>query len=119
MHEKEVETLREIQKHFNGAVERPKTTKCMFWSLGNKKEMRVLLEAVNGRLLTEIRFLQFAKACTALGIEPRRGAFSKESEWLVGFFDAEGCLYIDRRTGKVHVIITQKKPAELHEIAKH
>ena len=68
--------------------------------------MVTLLNALNGKIITPNRYKQFKLLCTEVGITPKQGALKKDSPWLAGFFDADGCVTVDRDTS-LHVSITQ------------
>lgn len=58
--------------------------------------MVALLNAMNGKLITNTRYTQFAELCVVVGILPQMGFLNKASPWLAGFFDADGQVGIRR-----------------------
>lgn len=74
--------------------------------------MTQLLHALNGKIITPTRYAQFVLVCKKLDITPMPGVIDKNSPWLAGFFDADGCVTVNRdRT--VSLSITQKDDSVL------
>lgn len=109
LHADEVQVLYKIKRAFGGSVTAYR------WQLHKQDTMRTLVHALNGHIFLQKRFEQFSAVCEVLEVTPR--PYEEHPCWVVGFFDAEGHIRINLKTGQPSMTITQKTDDELRTIA--
>ncbi len=123
LHALEIQTLDKIKTRFKGNIT-PRSTKnkeilTYRWRLHKKEDMYNLVFALNGCILLKKRFEQFSRVCKILNIIPKSSNFIKDSSWVVGFFDAEGCVKINSSGYQPSITLAQKDKTILEVIRKH
>lgn len=119
LHEKEYRLLYNIKKRFHGKVSLRKGAKAVRWRLHNKEGLMVLLQSINGFCRTLIRKKQLSLLCSHYGITFKEtNAFSRNSSWYSGFFEAEGRFNFNSKNLQLTIAIGQKEILILNEIKK-
>lgn len=117
--EKERQVLNLIKSHLGGKITRRTGVSALRWRLHNKKGMHILLERIQGKILTPERYQQLARVSDALNVEcAPLGQFSKDNAWLAGFYEAEGYFRVNSSTIQCSVTLSQKNSYILRQIQK-
>lgn len=119
LHENEVDALYRIQSVFGGSVKKRTGMRAFRWRLTNRPGMVLLINAINGSLLTPGKIIQLARVCSVLGITPKNADYSiiSTTSWFSGFFDAEGSINCKSTSGQLSLSVTQKDQEILDHIA--
>lgn len=116
---KERQILNAIKSKLGGKIMARSGVSALRWRLHHKKGMLLLLETINGKLLTPESQQQLARVCAALGVEcVSPGRFSRDNAWLAGFYEAEGYFNVNSTTIQCNVTLSQKNDYILREIQK-
>lgn len=117
----EYNALAKIKTKFGGSITKRIGTNAVRWRLHNNKGIIKLVHALNGRILNPVRKSQFEKVCKLLNIEAKQNYSIRDivlNGWFTGFFEAEGCFYINRNTFVMSIAIGQKNRYLLDIITK-
>ena len=95
-----------LQSMFNGHVYISKTGTYVTWKLIKQSDVIYFINAVNGEIRNSIRLDQLKVACKLLGIEFKLPVtLLPTSSWMIGFFDAEGSIFINISKAYPSVVI--------------
>lgn len=75
-----------------------------------------LVAALNGKILSEKRYVQFSGVCRALGVLPQHAVVDRFSSWLVGFFDAAGRIHFVPPANTPVLVITHRDRIVLEQL---
>lgn len=107
----EYNALAKIKAQFGGSIKIRTGTNSVRWRLHNKTGIIKLVHALNGRILNPTRIAQFEKVCKLLNIKIKQNNDIKNTVlngWFTGFFEAEGCFYINKNNFIMAISIGQK-----------
>lgn len=116
--EENVKTLHKIKERFHGSILKRSKVKAYRWRVYKKLYVTNIVNSINGKLLTDSKYVQLVKICNKLNIEPiTNNKISKDNSWFAGFFDAKGYFSI-RNNYTLTISVGQKNKEILEEIQK-
>ncbi|NP_696987.1 Orf243 (mitochondrion) [Monosiga brevicollis] len=109
--------LYRIKTVFGGNI-KPGKGKWHRYKLHHKEGIINIVNSLNGRLRNPVRILQLDKVCALYNIKLLdTPSLNYSSNWLSGFFDADGSIYINTTFVQVFISISQKDKYLLDQIA--
>ena len=112
----DVKTLYKIKAKFYGSINKRIKTKAYRWRVYKREYIFTVINAINGKLLTDSKHQQLLKMCNNLDIVPIiDNILSKDNGWFSGFFDAKGYFSI-RNDYTLILSISQKDSDILYKI---
>ena len=101
--------LQIIKNVYGGSVKLVSGGRALRYCLRHKKGFVALVNDVNGEIRNSHRLMQLSKICLKYEIPliyPEKLTY--ENGWLAGFFDADGCVTMDKTNGRLSITLTQK-----------
>lgn len=106
---RDIYCLSVIKQRYGGSIKLRAGTKSIRYRLHHKKGLVFILTDLNGLLRHSIRLLQFNKLCIVYSILILdSNILSFNSNWMAGFFDADGAVSINSTTYQLSLSISQK-----------
>jgi hypothetical protein len=118
LHEEDVKTLYAIKSFIgHGVVSKRSSTKAYRIRIRDKVGCKIVINYVNGKLLTPGKHAQLVKICQVLDITSSacHASFSPDNAWFSGFFDAEGYIAV-RNQYTLTLSVSQKDRYILDQI---
>lgn len=98
-----------IKQKYGGAVKLHAGDNYLRYRLHHKAGILNLINGVNGLMRNPTRILQLGKICNQYGIELKdTQPLTYYSGWLAGFFDTDGSIYLNDKSGQIFITATQK-----------
>lgn len=98
-----------IKQKYGGAVKLYAGDNYLRYRLHHKAGLLNLIKGVNGLIRNPIRILQLGKICNKYGINLKdTQALTYYNGWLAGFFDSDGSIYLNDKSGQIYITATQK-----------
>lgn len=98
-----------IKQKYGGSVKLHAGDNYLRYRLHHKAGLIGLINGVNGLIRNPIRILQLGKICEKYGIELKDPQpLTYYSGWLAGFFDTDGSIYLNDKSGQIFITATQK-----------
>jgi hypothetical protein len=98
-----------IKQKYGGAVKLHAGDNYLRYRLHHKVGLLNLINGVNGLIRNPIRILQLGRICEKYGIELKDyKPLTYYSGWLAGFFDTDGSIYLNDKSGQVFITASQK-----------
>ena len=101
--------LYKVKDHFGGAVSLKQGNNWLRYRLHHKKGLIKLINAVNGLIRNPNRLLQLERLCAKYEITfiyPL--PLTYENGWLSGFLDADGSIYLNKKSVQINITASQK-----------
>jgi hypothetical protein len=98
-----------IKQKYGGSVKLISGDNHLRYRLHHKIGLINLINGVNGLIRNPVRILQLGKVCDKYGIpliDPK--PLTYYSGWFSGFFDTEGSIYLNDKSGQIFITATQK-----------
>lgn len=98
-----------IKQKYGGSVKLKGGDNYLRYRLHHKAGLTTLINEVNGLIRNPIRILQLGKVCEKYGIsliDPK--PLTYYSGWLAGFFDTDGSVYLNDKSGQIYITAVQK-----------
>lgn len=98
-----------IKQKYGGAVKLYAGNNYLRYRLHHKVGILNLINGVNGLIRNPIRILQLGRICEKYGIELKDSQpLTYYNGWLAGFFDADGSIYLNDKSGQIFITASQK-----------
>lgn len=98
-----------IKQKYGGAVKLHAGDNHLRYRLHHKVGLLNLINGVNGLIRNPIRILQLGRICEKYGIELKDPQpLTYYNGWLAGFFDTDGSIYLNDKSGQVFITASQK-----------
>jgi hypothetical protein len=101
--------LYQIKDKFGGSVKLRAGNNHLRYRLHHKTGMLNLIHSINGLIRNPARILQLGKICDNYGIkliDPKPLTYN--SGWFAGFFDSDGSIYMNDKSGQLFITASQK-----------
>jgi len=101
--------LYQIKDKFGGSVKLRAGDNHLRYRLHHKAGLLKLIDCVNGLIRNPTRILQLGKICESYGIkliDPKPLTYN--SGWFAGFFDSDGSIYMNDKSGQLFITASQK-----------
>ena len=109
METRDIQCLYKVKKAFGGSMKLIAGNKAVRYRLHNKAGILNVITAVNGEIRNPIRLAQLYKICDKYGIKLKYASeLTYESGWLAGFLDADGSVYLNKKSVQVFIAVSQK-----------
>ena len=98
-----------IKQKFGGSVKLKAGNNHLRYRLHNKIGLLNLIKAVNGLIRNPVRMLQLGKICENYNIDlihPQ--PLTYYNGWFAGFFDSDGSVYMNDKSGQLFITASQK-----------
>ena len=101
--------LYQIKQKFGGAVKLFSGDNHLRYRLHHKTGLLNLIKAVNGLIRNPVRMLQLGKICENYNIDLIHSQqLTYYNGWFAGFFDSDGSIYMDDKSGQLFITASQK-----------
>ena len=108
-----------IKQKYGGAVKLHAGNNYLRYRLHHKSGLLALILNVNGLIRNPIRILQLGRICEKYGIELKTTQpLTYYSGWLAGFFDTDGSIYLNDKSGQIYITATQKNRFILYALVE-
>ncbi len=98
-----------IKQKYGGAVKLHAGDNYLRYRLHHKAGLLNLINGINGLIRNPIRILQLGKICSLYDIELKDTLpLTYYNGWLAGFFDTDGSIYLNEKSGQILITATQK-----------
>jgi hypothetical protein len=98
-----------IKQKYGGAVKLCAGDNYLRYRLHHKAGLLALIEGVNGLIRNPTRILQLGKISNKYGIELKDPQpLTYYNGWLAGFFDTDGSIYLNDKSGQIFITAAQK-----------
>lgn len=98
-----------IKQKYGGAVKLFAGDNHLRYRLHHKAGLLNLINGVNGLIRNPTRILQLGKICEKYGIELKDPQpLTYYNGWLAGFFDTDGSIYLNDKSGQIYITASQK-----------
>ena len=98
-----------IKQKYGGAVKLFAGDNHLRYRLHHKAGLLYLINGVNGLIRNPTRILQLGKICEKYGIELKDPQpLTYYNGWLAGFFDTDGSIYLNDKSGQIFITASQK-----------
>jgi hypothetical protein len=98
-----------IKQKYGGSVKLHAGDNYLRYRLHHEAGLLNLINGVNGIMRNPIRILQLGKICNLYGIELKdTQPLTYYNGWLAGFFDSDGSIYFNDKSGQIFITATQK-----------
>ena len=101
--------LYQIKDKFGGSVKLRAGNNHLRYRLHHKTGMLNLIHSINGLIRNPTRMLQLGKICDNYGIkliDPQPLTYN--NGWFAGFFDSDGSIYMNDKSGQLFITASQK-----------
>nr|YP_009722388.1 hypothetical protein [Morchella importuna]QGN66790.1 hypothetical protein [Morchella importuna] len=101
--------LYQIKDKFGGSVKLRAGDNHLRYRLHHKTGMLNLINSINGLIRNPARILQLGKICDNYGIkliDPKPLTYN--NGWFAGFFDSDGSIYMNDKSGQLFITASQK-----------
>lgn len=108
-----------IKQKYGGSVKLYAGDNHLRYRLHHKVGLLSLINGINGLLRNPIRILQLGKICNKYDIilkDPQ--PLTYYNGWLSGFFDTDGSIYLNDKSGQIFITASQKNRFILDELVK-
>ena len=98
-----------IKQKYGGAVKLNSGDNHLRYRLHHKAGLIKLINGVNGLIRNPVRILQLGKVCNKYGIpliDPK--PLTYYNGWFAGFFDTDGSIYLNDKSGQIFITASQK-----------
>jgi len=108
-----------IKQKYGGAVKLYAGNNYLRYRLHHKIGLLNLIKGVNGLIRNPIRILQLGRICDKYGIKLKDPQpLTYYNGWLAGFFDSDGSIYLNDKSGQVFITASQKNRFMLDALVK-
>ena len=108
-----------IKQKYGGSVKLMAGLNCLRYRLHHKTGLLNLINDINGLILNPVRILQLGKICQKYGIDLKDPQpLTYNSGWLSGFFDSDGSIYLNDKSGQLFITASQKNRFLLENLVK-
>jgi hypothetical protein len=98
-----------IKQKYGGAVKLHAGYNYLRYRLHHKAGLLSLIHGINGLIRNPTRILQLGKICNIYGIELKDPKpLTYYNGWLAGFFDTDGSIYLNDKSGQIFITAVQK-----------
>ena len=98
-----------IKQKYGGAVKLRAGYNHLRYRLHHKAGLLNLINGVNGLIRNPIRLLQLGRICEKYGIKLKDPKpLTYYNGWFAGFFDTDGSIYLNEKSGQIFITATQK-----------
>ena len=98
-----------IKQKYGGAVKLHAGDNYLRYRLHHKAGLLSLINGINGLIRNPIRILQLGKICILYDIELKDTLpLTYYNGWLAGFFDTDGSIYLNEKSGQILITASQK-----------
>lgn len=98
-----------IKQKYGGAVKLYAGDNYLRYRLHHKVGLLNLINGVNGLIRNPIRILQLGKICDKYGLNLKdTQPLTYYNGWLAGFFDTDGSIYLNDKSGQIYITASQK-----------
>lgn len=106
-----------IKQKYGGAVKLHAGDNYLRYRLHHKAGLLNLINKVNGLIRNPIRILQLGRICEKYNIELKDPQpLTYYSGWLAGFFDTDGSIYLNDKSGQIFITASQKNRFILEDL---
>jgi hypothetical protein len=98
-----------IKQKYGGAVKLHAGNNYLRYRLHHKAGLLNLIQGINGLIRNPIRILQLGKICIKYNvdlIDPQ--PLTYYNGWFAGFFDSDGSIYLNDKSGQIFITASQK-----------
>ena len=98
-----------IKQKYGGSVKLYSNDNHLRYRLHHRSGLIKMINSVNGLIRNPIRILQLGIVCEKYGIpliDSKPLTYS--SGWLAGFFDTDGSIYLNDKSGQIFITTSQK-----------
>jgi len=98
-----------IKQKYGGAVKLHAGYNYLRYRLHHKAGLLNLINGINGLIRNPARILQLGQICNLYDIELKdTKPLTYYNGWLSGFFDTDGSIYLNEKSGQIYITATQK-----------
>lgn len=98
-----------IKQKYGGAVKLHAGDNYLRYRLHHKAGLLSLINGINGLIRNPIRILQLGKICNLYDIKLKdTQPLTYYNGWLSGFFDTDGSIYLNEKSGQIFITASQK-----------
>ena len=111
--------LYQIKQKFGGSVKLRAGYNHLRYRLHHKAGLLSLINAVNGLIRNPNRILQLGRICDKYNIKLiDTKPLTFDNGWFSGFFDSDGSIYMDDKSGQLFLTISQKNKFILEKLVE-
>ena len=98
-----------IKQKYGGAVKLHAGNNYLRYRLHHKAGLLNLINGINGLIRNPIRILQLGRICSLYDIKLKDAQpLTYYNGWLSGFFDTDGSIYLNEKSGQIYITASQK-----------
>lgn len=111
--------LYQIKQKFGGSVKLRAGYNHLRYRLHHKAGLLSLINAVNGLIRNPVRILQLGRICDKYNINLiDTKPLTFYNGWFAGFFDSDGSIYLNDKSGQIFITVTQKNKFLLENLVE-
>lgn len=111
--------LYQIKQKFGGSVKLRAGCNHLRYRLHHKLGLLNLINSVNGLIRNPTRIIQLSKICLKYNIELKETLpLVYSSGWFAGFFDSDGSIYMNDKSGQLFITVSQKNKFILDDLVR-
>lgn len=108
-----------IKQKYGGSIKLYAGNNYLRYRLHHKEGLISLINGINGLIQNPIRILQLSKICIQYNINIKDPiSLSYNNAWFSGFFDTDGSIYLNDKSGQIFITASQKNRYILDNIVK-